>query len=67
MGLFTGKDRSRLAIVLTTDGRRVYLPVNDTGIVNVSLLALLRSLLLGLDGLLGLITGSRRENGGSRR
>lgn len=67
MGLFTGKDRSRLAIVLTTDGRRVYLPVHDTGIVNVSLLALLRSLLLGLDGLLGLITGSRRENGGSRR
>ena len=67
MGLFTGKDRSRLAIVLTTDGRRVYLPVNDTGIVNVSLLALLRSILLGLDGLLGLITGSRRENGGSRR
>lgn len=67
MGLFTGNDRSRLAIVVTTDGRRVYVPMNDTGTVNVSLLTLLRSLLLGLDGLLGLITGSRRENGGSRR
>ena len=33
---------------------------------DVSILALLRSL-LGLDGLLGLITGSRRENGGTRR
>jgi hypothetical protein len=42
-------------------------PLNDSGLVEVSLLALLRSLLLGLDGLLGLITGSRRENGGSRR
>ena len=29
--------------------------------------ALLRSLVLGLESLLGLITGSRRENGGTRR
>ena len=35
-------------------------------LADVSLLALIRSL-LGLDGLLGLITGSRRENGGTRR
>jgi hypothetical protein len=34
----------------------------------VSPLDLLRALLLGLEGLLGLlITGSRRENGGTRR
>ncbi len=67
LGLFNGSDRSRVAVVVTTDGRRVHLPMTETGLVDVSLLALLRSLLLGLDGLLGLITGSRRENGGSRR
>ena len=55
------------AVVMTTDGRRVQLPVEDAGLVDVSILGLLRSLLLGLDSLLGLITGSRRENGGTRR
>jgi hypothetical protein len=67
LGLFSGPDRSRLAVVVTTDGRRVHLPMGDAGLVDVALLPLLRSLLLGLDGLLGLITGSRRENRGSRR
>jgi hypothetical protein len=66
LGLFNGQDRRRVAVVVTGDGRRVHLPV-DSGTDFVSRLALLRSLLLGLDGLLGLITGSRRENGGSRR
>jgi hypothetical protein len=42
------------------------MPIGSTGLADVSLLSLLRSL-LGLDGLLGLITGSRRENGGTRR
>jgi hypothetical protein len=66
LGLFNGQDRRRVAVVVTTDGRRVYVPI-DSGLDLVSPLALLRSLLLGLDGLVGLITGSRRENGGSRR
>jgi len=65
LGLFNRQDRRRVAIVVTTDGRRVHLPLNDANFVAVSPLALLRSLLIGLDGLLGLI--SRRENGGSRR
>jgi hypothetical protein len=43
------------------------MPLNDPMFDDVSLLGILRSLLLGLDGLLGLITGSRRENGGTRR
>jgi len=43
------------------------MPLDDRGIFDVSLTVLLRSLLLELDGLLGLITGSRRENGGTRR
>jgi hypothetical protein len=43
-------------------------PVRDLRSSGVSLLDLLRSLLAGLESLLGLlITGSRRENGGSRR
>jgi hypothetical protein len=51
---------------MTTDGRRVHVPIDDDPLFGVSLLALLRSL-PGLDGLLELITGSRRENGGMRR
>lgn len=64
---FNDRDRRHVAVVVTTDGRRVQLPVEGAGLVDVSILGLLRSLLLGLEGLLGLITGSRRENGGTRR
>jgi hypothetical protein len=67
LGLFDGQDRRRVAVVVTSDGRRVQMPMDDSGLNDVSLLGILRSLLLGLDGLLGLITGSRRENGGTRR
>src|SRR5262249_30721365 len=67
LGLFNGRDRRHVAVVMTTDGRRVQVPVDDAGLVDVSLLGLLRSLGLGLVSLLGLITGSRRENGGNRR
>jgi hypothetical protein len=65
LGLFNGQDRRPIAVVVTSDGRRTELPLNDAGSVEVSALALLRSLLIGLDGLIGRI--SRRENGGSRR
>ena len=64
---FNGRDRRHVAVVVTSDGRRVQLPMNDSGLADVSLLGLLRSLLLGLDSLLGLITGSRWENRGTRR
>ena len=67
MGLFHGRDRSHVAVLVTADGRRVTVPVRDAGLIDVSLLGILRSLLLGLDGLLGLITGSRRETDGLRR
>jgi hypothetical protein len=65
LGLFERQDRRRVAIAIMADGRRVQIPLNDSG--SDALLGILRSLLLGLDGLLGLITGSRRENGGTRR
>ena len=66
LGGFDQQDRRMVAVVITTDGRRVHMPVEPNPLSDVSILALLRSL-LGLDGLLGLITGSRRENGGTRR
>jgi hypothetical protein len=65
LGRFDRQDRRRVAVVMTTDGRRVHVPIDDDPL-DVSLLALLRSL-PGLDGLLELITGSRRENRGMRR
>ena len=66
LGRFDRQDRRLVAVVVTTDGRRVHVPIEPNGLSDVSLLELLRSL-PGLDGLLGLITGSRRENGGTRR
>ena len=66
LGQFDRQDRRMVAVVMTTDGRRVHMPIEPNALADVSLLSLLRSL-LGLDGLLGLITGSRRENGGTRR
>ena len=66
LGRFDRQDSRRVAVVATTDGRRVHVPIAPDGFADVPFVSLLRSL-LGLDGLLGLITGSRRENGGTRR
>jgi len=66
LGRFDRQDRRQVAVVITTDGRRIHMPIEPAGLSDVSLLELLRSL-PGLDGLLELITGSRRENGGTRR
>jgi hypothetical protein len=66
LGQFDRQDRRRVAVVATTDGRRIHVPIEPADWTDGSLLSLIRSL-LGLDGLLGLITGSRRENGGTRR
>ncbi len=44
------------------------MPLDPNALNDGSLLGILRSLLVGLEDLLGLlITGSRRENGGTRR
>jgi hypothetical protein len=53
-----------VAVVVTTDGRRVQLPVETA---EVPVLSLLRSILIGLEDLLGLIVGKRREDRGTRR
>jgi hypothetical protein len=63
-----GRSRNRIAVVVTADGRRVSVPLRDLEPQGVSPLDLIRSLQAGLESLLGLlITGSRRENGGTRR
>jgi len=67
VGLLHGQDRRHVAVVIMADGRRMPVPLDDAGLSDVSLLGLVRLLLVGLAGLLGLITGSRRENGGPRR
>jgi hypothetical protein len=69
--VFEGRRDNRHAavVVVTADGRRAVLPLAAFRTVDVSLLGLLRSLLVGIEDLLGLllIAGSRRENGGIRR
>jgi hypothetical protein len=65
MGWLDRGDRRAVAVAVTADGRRVHVPLEPTGLADVSLLDLLRSL-PGLDGLLGLITGSRRDRGTRR-
>jgi hypothetical protein len=64
LGWFDSGKRRTVAVVITADGRRVHLPI-DPQPADVSLLDLLRSL-PGLGGLLGLITGSRRDRGTGR-
>jgi hypothetical protein len=65
LGRFDRQDRRQVAVVITADGRRVHVPIEPAGLADVSLLELLRSI-PGLDGLLGLITGSRRDRGTRR-
>jgi len=64
VGISNQPDRRSVAVAVTTDGRRVHVPVGNA---EVPLLSLIRSILLGIEGLVLLITGSRRENGGTRR
>ena len=63
LGLFNSRNRSRVAIAIRADGRRVQVPAEDLGLVDVSLLGLLRSLEIGIERVFVLITGSRREAG----
>ena len=63
MGLFNGLHSRRVAVLVRADGRRVQVPAEDLGLVDVSLLGLLRSVELGIERVFVLITGSRREDG----
>jgi hypothetical protein len=59
--------RRHVALVVRADGRRVQMPIADSGLLGLSFSELLSSLVVEVLGLVGLITGSRRENGGSGR
>jgi len=61
LGFFDAGNRRKVAVVVTADGRRVHVPL-DPHPADVSLRDLLLSL-PGLAGLLGLITGTRRDRG----
>jgi hypothetical protein len=63
---WNGFDRRRVAVVVTSDGRRVQMPIEDDSF-EVVLLSLIRSLLVGIERLVGLITVGRREDRGTRR
>jgi hypothetical protein len=63
LGLFNSRNRRHIAIAIRSDGRRVQVPMEDLGMVDVSLLGLLRSVELGIERVFVLITGSRRETG----
>jgi hypothetical protein len=64
VGISNLPHRRSVAVVVTTDGRRVHVPVETA---EVPLLSLIRSILVGIESLVGLIAGDRREHGGTRR
>jgi hypothetical protein len=63
VGISNAPDRRTVAVLVTTDGRRASLPIEPA---EVPVLSLIRSILVGLERLIGLIVGGRRENGGTR-
>ena len=63
MELFRGRNRRHAAVLIRTDGRRVEVPVDDLGLVDASLFGVARFIVIGIERVLALITGSRRETG----
>jgi hypothetical protein len=64
VGVSNQPDRRKIAVVVTTDGRRAHLPIETA---EVPVLSLIRSILVGIESLVGLIAGDRRDHGGTRR
>jgi hypothetical protein len=64
MGVSNLPDRRNVAVVVTADGRRAHLPIETA---EVPVLSLIRSILLAIESLAGLIAGDRRDHGGTRR
>ena len=64
MGISNLPDRRFVAVVVTADGRRAYVPIETR---EVPVLSLIRSILVGIESLIGLIVGNRREHGGTRQ
>jgi hypothetical protein len=63
LGLFDNRNRRRLVVLVRADGRRVQVPAEDLGLIDLSFFGLLRFIETGIERVLVLITGSRRETG----
>ena len=63
MGLFNSKNRRHVAILVRTDGRRIEVPAEDLGLIDFSIFGLLRFVGVGIERVVVLITGGRREDG----
>jgi hypothetical protein len=64
VGISNLPDRRNVAVVVTADGRRAHLPIETA---EVPVLSLIRSILVAIESLVGLIAGDRRDHGGTRR
>jgi hypothetical protein len=64
MSLSNQPDRRPVVVAVMSDGRRVQMPVERP---EVPVLSLIRSILVGIESLVLLITGARREHGRTRR
>jgi hypothetical protein len=64
VGISNLPDRRSVAVVVTSDGRRRYVPLETR---EVPVLSLIRSILVGIEVRIGLIVDKRRERGGTRR
>lgn len=63
MAPWNAPHRRPIAVAVTSDGRRVQMPIEPA---EVPVLSLIRSILVGIESLVLLITG-RRDDGGTRR
>jgi hypothetical protein len=63
LGLFDSRNRRHVAILVRADGRRVEVPAEDLGLIDFSIFGLLRFIGVGIERVVVLITGGRREDG----
>jgi hypothetical protein len=63
LGLFDSRNRRHVAILVRADGRRVEVPAEDLGLIDFSFFGFLRFIGVGIERVVVLITGGRREDG----
>jgi hypothetical protein len=63
LGLFDTRSRRHVAILVRADGRRIQVPAEDLGLIDFSFFGLLRFIVVGIEHVVVLITGGRREDG----
>jgi hypothetical protein len=63
LGLFDIRNHRHVVILVRSDGRRVEVPAEDLGIIDLSLFGLLRFVEIGITRVFVRITDSRQETG----